>query len=190
MERTIPQSSLKNQSIQPSQANAYNNALSGAAPGTLWHTDDTIYIFGAPNKATSSLAAYNVITDTWQDVEVTGGAYNFGDRTAAQSVSISESGLHFIYGGSNPYMGGMIRFDASDSTNLSWTNETLGNGSNGVEVPNLNAGALVHIPAGEQGILVSFGGSNARSRCHPLLVHMLTRLSGNRRHRSRLGLAV
>ncbi|KAJ0413422.1 hypothetical protein BJY00DRAFT_296893 [Aspergillus carlsbadensis] len=54
-------------------------------------------------------------------------------------------------------MSGMVRFDAK---NLSWTNETLGSGSFGVEPPSLWAGALVYIPAGPQGMLIAFGGRN------------------------------
>lgn len=56
----------------------------------------------------------------------------------------------------------MIRFHASSSNQLSWTNETLKNGSYGVEVPDLNAGAMVYIPAREEGMLISFGRGNVR----------------------------
>ncbi|KAL4936255.1 hypothetical protein BDV06DRAFT_228059 [Aspergillus oleicola] len=57
-------------------------------------------------------------------------------------------------------MGGMIRFDGADPSNLSWTNVTLGDGSLGVDVPNLHAGAMLYIPSGNQGMLISFGGRN------------------------------
>lgn len=87
--------------------------------------------------------------------------FQFRDRTSSQYVSVPESGLGFIYGGTD-YMGGMIRFDASDPDNLSWTNETLGNGSNGLAVPNLESAAMVYIPAGDEGMLVTFGGRNVR----------------------------
>lgn len=69
-----------------------------------------------------------------------GGNFNFGNRTSAQCVSTPKLGLGFIYGGSTPYMNGMIRFDATNPDQLLWTNETLTNGSYGTQVPNLNAG--------------------------------------------------
>lgn len=93
---------------------------------------------------------------------VAGGDFNFGKRTSAQFASAPESGLGFIYGGNTPYMSGMLRFDASNPDKLSWTNETLSNGSYGAQVPNLISGALVYIPAGKEGMLISFGGANVR----------------------------
>lgn len=95
---------------------------------------------------------------------MTGGNFNFGNRTSSQYVSVPDLGLGFIYGGTD-YMGGMIRLNASDPENLSWTNETLGNGSHGIDVPNLDAGAMVYIPAGDEGMLITFGGGNV---CCPL----------------------
>lgn len=91
---------------------------------------------------------------------VAGGNFNFGNRTSAQYVSTPKSGLGFIYGGSSPYMNGMIRLDATNPDQLSWTNETLAHGSYGVQAPSLNAGAMVYIPAGKEGMLLSFGGGN------------------------------
>ncbi|RDW72668.1 uncharacterized protein DSM5745_07840 [Aspergillus mulundensis] len=61
-------------------------------------------------------------------------------------------------GGQSPHMGGLIRFDASDPNNLSWTNDTLTNGSYGVDVTNLHGAAMVYIPAAEAGMLVVVGG--------------------------------
>ena len=52
-------------------------------------------------------------------------------------------------------MPGMIRFDASNPNNISWTNETLWNGSYGIQVPNLEAGNLVYLPLGDEGVLVN-----------------------------------
>lgn len=143
---------------------AYDNALrtsNGDANGAFWEIDGTIYTFGGGFKTpTNTLSAYNVSEGKWKDVTVAGGNFNFGNRTAAQFATAPGSGLGFIYGGSTPYMGGMIRFDASNPDQLSWSNETLNNGSYGVQVPNLNAGAMVYIPAGEEGMLISFGGGN------------------------------
>lgn len=164
VERTIPQSLLNNETIGPSITAAYNNAFYGSngdPTGALWHSNDTIYVFGGGfTTASNTLSAYHVELGVWKDVNVAGGAFNFGNRTSSQYVSTPGSDLHFIYGGTTPYMTGMIRLNASDPNNLSWTNETLGNGSFGIDVPNLESGALVYIPAGKEGMLISFGGSN------------------------------
>ncbi|PFH60106.1 hypothetical protein XA68_11461 [Ophiocordyceps unilateralis] len=61
-------------------------------------------------------------------------------------------------------MGGMLRFD---SKRLSWTNETLGHGSYGAPVPGLEGGSMVYIPAGKEGMLISFGGANVTAGVRP-----------------------
>lgn len=163
VERSIPQALLNNDSIDSDISIAYESTVrisNGDATGALWNTNDTIYVFGGGFKEpTNTLSAYNTTTNQWKEVNVTGGNFNFGNRTSSQYVSVPESGLGFIYGGTD-YMGGMIRLNASDSDNLSWTNETLGNGSHGIEVPNLESGAMVYIPAGDEGMLITFGGGN------------------------------
>ncbi|KAJ5895351.1 hypothetical protein N7495_007042 [Penicillium taxi] len=171
VERSIPQAVLNNHTITSKKSVAYENALrtsGGDANGAIWSIDDSIYVFGGGFKTPNDkLSVYNVSTDKWKDVTVAGGNFNFGNRTSVQFASAPDSGLGFIYGGSAPYMSGMIRFNATDPDNLSWTNETLGNGSYGTQVPNLNAGAMVYIPAGKEGMLISFGGGNITAGISP-----------------------
>ncbi|EED22993.1 hypothetical protein TSTA_064590 [Talaromyces stipitatus ATCC 10500] len=131
--------------------------IRSGASSTL-HLRRYFYVLGAKT--------YNVTTNQWKEVNVTGGEFNFGNRTSSQYVSVPESGLGFIYGGTD-YMGGMIRFDASDLENLLWTNETLGNGSHRSNVPNLESAAMVFIPAGDKGMLVTFGGGNVSAGISP-----------------------
>lgn len=165
VERAIPQALLNNSTINSDFTVAYESALrtsNGDATGAFWTTNDTLYVYGGGFATpTNTLSAYNVTTGHWKEVNVTGGNLNFGNRTSSLYASVPDSGLGFIYGGTT-YMGGMIRFDASNPSNLSWTNETLGSGSYGVDVPNLDSGAMVYIPAGEEGMLISFGGGNVR----------------------------
>lgn len=163
--------------------------------GAVWPINDTLYVFGGGFETpTNTLSAYNVSTGTWKDVTVAGGDFNFAQRTAAQVATAPESGLGFIFGGNTPYMSGMIRFDASNPDNLVWTNETLSHGSKGVQVPNLVSGALVYIPAGKEGMLISFGGANvcllssidscddqvlfSRLRCHEQVTQGISPFSG------------
>ncbi|KAH8880606.1 hypothetical protein GQ53DRAFT_833202 [Thozetella sp. PMI_491] len=173
VERSIPQGVFSNGSIDSTVTVAYQDSLrvnTGDSNGALWHINDTLYVFGGgfeTSSATDKVSAYDTKSNSWKDVTVSGGKFNFGHRTSAQYVSVPDSGLGFIYGGVSPYMGGMIRFDASDPDNLSWTNETLGSGAHGKEMPNLESGALVYIPAGKEGMLVSFGGSNFSAGIFP-----------------------
>ncbi|RCI15815.1 hypothetical protein L249_3284 [Ophiocordyceps polyrhachis-furcata BCC 54312] len=158
VERPIPQSLLENTTIKHRSASLARTGASAEDGLVLWNTGDTLYAFGSGRRRSSHVAAYSVKTRTWKDVRVAGGAFNFGRRTNAQYVSVPGSDLHFVYGGTSPYMGGMIRFD---SKSLSWTNETLGRGSYGTQVPGLEGGVMAYIPAGKEGMLISFGGRNA-----------------------------
>jgi len=168
VERSIPYSSLNDQAIHSTNLVAYANAMNGNNAGAMWNTNDTIYVFGGVEAPTNILSAFHMQTHRWTQVQVDGGNYNFGNRTNALFVSVPESGLSFILGGHDPQViGGMIRFDASNPNQLSWTNETLGNGSSGIEVPDLLGGGFVYVPAGQEGVLVAFGGYNVSAGIEP-----------------------
>jgi hypothetical protein len=161
VESTIPQSALHTSAISSDINVAHQMTEYPGSNGAMWRTNDSMYFFGGGfDTAIDTVSFYNVSSGKWKEVEVSGGKFNFGNRSTAQSVSVPELGLGFIFGGSGPYMEGMIRFDASDPNNLTWTNETLDHGSHGVNVPNLNAGTLLYIPASTEGMLISFGGGN------------------------------
>ncbi|KAF2770196.1 hypothetical protein EJ03DRAFT_361225 [Teratosphaeria nubilosa] len=104
-------------------------------------------------------------------IKVAGGPLNVGNCNSATFASVPYSGLGFILGGNGSdgnNVGGMVRFDASDPKNLSWTNETLANGSYGIDVPNYYyGGQMVYVPAGDEGILVVFGGANISAGIEP-----------------------
>lgn len=168
IERSIPQSSLTTNSISSDIKVAYDyakNINNGDADGAVWAIDDTMYVFGGYFETpTNTISAYNTTTGKWKDVSVAGGDFNFGRRTSSLTATAPEESLGFILGGDTPFMGpSMLRFNASDPEGLSWTNETLNNGSNGIDVPNLLAGAMVYIPASTEGMLIAFGGGNVRN---------------------------
>lgn len=139
--------------------------------GALWAMNDTLFFMGGGyDNGVNKISSYNVSSGKWANVQVKGGDFNVGNRTSSAVVSVPDAGLGFMLGGNNPYINGMIRFDASNPVNVSWTNETLHNGSQGVEVPNLNAGSMVYIPAGTEGMLIAFGGGNVSStHCKSML---------------------
>ena len=168
VEQSISQSSLTTNSISSDITVAYDyakNINNGDADGAVWAIDDTLYVFGGYFETpTNTISAYNTTTGEWKDVSVSGGDFNFGRRTSALTATVPDSSLGFILGGNTPYMGAsMLRFNASDPENLSWTNETLNDGSSGVDVPNLLAGAMLYIPASTEGMLIAFGGKNVRN---------------------------
>ncbi|KAK0635964.1 hypothetical protein B0T17DRAFT_65149 [Bombardia bombarda] len=174
VEKGIPKASLENITISPDIKVAYNSAFpkeSYHAAGALWSTNDTLYFFGGGFETpTNLLSSYNIETGLWNNVEVAGGKFAYGERVSAQYASTPDTGLHFAFGGTtefggtHPYGKGLIRFD---SNTLSWTNETLGNGSNGIDLPNLESGVMVYIPAGKEGMLVAFGGANQTAGINP-----------------------
>lgn len=92
-------------------------------------------------------------------MNVTGGNFNFDNRTSSQYISVPDLRLGFIYSRTD-YMGGIIQLNTSNPDHLSWTNETLGNGSQGIEMPNLDSDAIIYIPVEDEGILITFRGGN------------------------------
>lgn len=148
----------------------------GNRMGAFFTTNDTIYVFaGTSNEEKNNvLAAYNFTTSTWSNVSVSGGDFNYGSRTGGASVSVPESGMSFYLGGDNPHTPGLLRFNASNSKSVAWTNETLGSGSHGTPVPDLARHNMVYIPAGTEGILIAFGGSNVSFPSTELTSHSRT----------------
>ena len=88
-----------------------------------------------------------------------GGNFNHGNRSDGVWTSVPESSLSFFLGGRSPFTGpSMLRLDTSNPDRPTWTNESLGRGSYGVEVPNLGMAEMVYIPASTEGMLVVFSG--------------------------------
>ncbi|KAL2828072.1 hypothetical protein BJY01DRAFT_255506 [Aspergillus pseudoustus] len=141
--------------VMEARATLYHLELNSGFPVESAIPESALHASPIDRDETIAIAAYNVSTGEWSEVEVVDDRFNSGRRAVAQYATASEAGLGFILGGVLPTVGGMLRFDASGPENLSWTNETLGSGSNGIEVPNLQGGAMVYIPAGKQGILMT-----------------------------------
>lgn len=170
-EGNIPLSSLNAVLIDQNIAGAYDSAMNTAGEvggqhiGGLWYTTDTAYVYaGSPiQEAVDVLAAYNTTSGVWGNVSVSGGNFNYGNRSGGAAVSVPESGMSFYLGGSHG-LSGLVRLNASDAADLMWTNETLGDGSYGTAVPDLAGHNMVYVPAGKEGVLVTFGGSNVCSK--------------------------
>ena len=131
-----------------------------ANTGAYWTDKDltTLYSIGghkgADSTATNKLSSFNATTQSWFNTTVEGGNFNSLSRNFASSATTSTSGLGlgFLTGGleatANPQ--GMIRFDASDPSFLSWQNETY--------APHLVGATMQYVRFGNKGILVVVGG--------------------------------
>lgn len=179
VEENIPLSSINVVEIDPSVGGAVEASLNGNDElgmdlnGGLFYTNDTLYVYaGSPlSKADNTLASYNLAAAGWKNISVSGGNYNYGNRSYGSAVSVPDSGLSFFLGGDVPDLPGLLRLNTANPANLSWTNQTLNNGSYGTAVPDLVGSSLVYVPAGLQGVLIAFGGSNVRSAYLQTIFH-------------------
>ena len=166
MEATIPYGLLNEETIPTDISGAVDNAngtgnLFDPTGGALFNDKENLYVYGGvPGDIENNvLARYELSSKTWSNVTVKGGDFNHGNRSDGIWTSVPESSLSFILGGRMPFTGpSMLRLDTSNQDYPTWTNESLGSGSYGVEVPNLGGGNMAYIPAGSEGMLVVFGG--------------------------------
>ena len=131
----------------------------GAQGAFFQDADETLlYSFGAiaegkGKKPSNKLNTFNITSGEWSNVTVAGGDYNYDNRVAtnwAVSKGSSEA-MGFVSGGWND-LGGMIKFDASQSAKPKWQNETNNSPPLSLE------GQMEYIRLGRKGSLVSFGG--------------------------------
>ena len=102
---------------------------------------------------TNTLDSYNATSQSWLNVTVIGGKYGGFARTFASSATTATSGLSFgfLTGGEGKVLPqGMISFDASDLSSLSWRNETY--------APPISGATMQYVRFGNKGILVVVGG--------------------------------
>jgi hypothetical protein len=162
---TVPSEFLHEIAIPDNMAGALANVKdrSLGVIGALFQARDTLYVYGGydPDPPFDVVSALDTSENTWFNATVAGGGYNDGSLTDGAWTSVPDSGLSFWLGGDYPNLGSsMLLLDASIPDHLVWTVEALNSGSYGAEVPNLLAGSMVYVPAGEQGMLVAFGGWN------------------------------
>lgn len=144
-------------------------------PGSDWQgngaffTDrllTTMYHFaGYADSDNATVQSFNATLQTWANVSVSGGSLNYMSRGGAAFATSSTSGLGlgFISGGSDAQtLPGLITFNASDPSALSWTNETQG-------TPHLDLGTMQYARFGDKGVLIAFGGYTdvCSSICNP-----------------------
>ena len=142
--------------------------------GALLATNSSLYVYGGVGPNTSALAAYNAATSSWEQVTISGADNGIGGGLYSQSVSDPISGLSFVTGGTSGVQG-MLTFNPSNPRDLKWTPHTERNGTKTVSMPNAFGGGLVYLPVGKAGVLIMFGGSDARiDRCGCFPKNLLT----------------
>ncbi len=121
--------------------------------GTFFKSHSTLYSFGRSNDdaALGSLAAFDTATSQWSTAHVAGGDFNHGARHMNMHAT-GGPGLGFIAGGSDTDLRGMIQFNASNPSKLSWANQT------GESVPNTMGATMQYVRMGRAGVLVAIGG--------------------------------
>lgn len=168
---------LHNVSVLPTTTPDIINQTESIWAGALFATNSSLYVYGGvdPNVVpTSALAAYNAATSSWEEVTISGADNGIGGGQYSQSVSDPISGLSFVTGGSSGVQG-MLTFNASNPDDLTWTRHTERNETKTVSMPNVFGGGLVYLPVGKAGVLILFGGSDARiDRCGCFLKNLLT----------------
>ena len=155
-----------NSSIPVNTFISASNYESVGAPGMQWRntgafwTDKNLttlysvggYDDGFNNTARNTITSYNASSQAWSNVSVAGGNFNFGARNAAVPARSTTSGqaLGFLTGGPDDPSRGLLRFDGSDSSSLTWRNET--------NAPHLFGATMQYVRFGNKGMLVAFGG--------------------------------
>ena len=139
---------------------ATGDQLAGSGAFFVDVQETTLYSFGGfaegSSDQTDQLLSYDVSKNSWFNASVLGGKYNEyqWDTSMHATSQAGGQGLSFINGGDNGTTGGMIVFNASDTSQLSWTNET------GPTVPSTIGASMSYLRYGTQGVLIGMGGTN------------------------------
>ncbi|KAI9818452.1 MAG: hypothetical protein M1827_000511 [Pycnora praestabilis] len=146
------------QSVAAPENSAWNTSYTGllfadADVTTLYNFGPEIDASGPPQELTL-LPAFNISSSQWSNVTVAGPDFTFDnlDPQGFASSIDSGQGLNFLNSGNVVKGASIVKFDASDSSQLSWTNET---GSN---FPSTQSGTMQYVRAGKAGVLIGFGG--------------------------------
>ncbi|KAI9686470.1 MAG: hypothetical protein M1820_010616 [Bogoriella megaspora] len=140
---------------------------------SLFSTADGIYVFDSwENPRTlsmeQSIGLFNITTQTWNSVTVGGSPFNLNSSLYPIAASDQKSKTSYLIEGDSYTSPVTVRFNASDSTRVTWTGSSSGgasqyssltrNSANPAAVPD----GLVYLPVGDSGALVGLnGGQNA-----------------------------
>lgn len=139
--------------------------------GALFSTNDTFYIYGSgvsssldgddlPLATRHTIASYNMDSNSWNSVKPSGGDFNGDARLWGQTASDPVTGMSYFTGGANNVQG-MLEFNASDPSHVTWANITQATGIHG-DGPMVIQGGMVFLPFGEGGVLLLLGGASVR----------------------------
>lgn len=138
--------------------------------GVFFYDNTSVYIMAGDGRTeyppTSTIWSYNASTEMWNPRNVSGGSFNYGDRSRAWYASDPASGTSYLFGNGfdDQTVPGMIKFDSSNPQALSWINETTGDGQHGDSLLSVAEGAMSFVRLGKKGVLVGIGGYDVCSR--------------------------
>lgn len=128
----------------------------------LWYSNDTLY---APTSSDirTPLGSFNTTTNLWSYVNVSGSNVNLTNQTSDILASVPSSGLAFSLisysWDTNVVVPEFITFNFSSAQFPTWYKQTM-NGYQGIQVPNVSRSELVHLPMGNEGVLLLIGGED------------------------------
>lgn len=137
----------------------FNRATVNSAP-FLWYSEDTLY---APTSSDigTSLGSFNTTTNLWSYITVLGSDVNIMNQTSEALTSVPSSGLAFWLVGASryryPFVPQFITFNFSRPQFPTWYNQTM-TGRLGIRDRNVVRSELVHLPMGNEGVLLEMGG--------------------------------
>ncbi|KAL8836933.1 MAG: hypothetical protein Q9170_002733 [Blastenia crenularia] len=140
---------------------SFNDQIESAG-GAFFYDNSSLYLFSGTGKSTSQdshMAKYDSEIGDWSASSVNGGAFNFNDRQNLLYASVPQFGKSFALGGDIDIVKGFVKFDSSNTDDLTWTNVTKDVG--GRDVPSNIGGALIHVPMGKLGVLLVIGGADS-----------------------------
>ena len=95
-------------------------------------------------------------------MSLSGGDFQYGFRSFGASASDPMSGLSFFVGGDN--VGGLLKVDLSDTSNPSWTNQSIQLPSADSVLTPVVGASMTYLPIGKAGILLVIGGAEVGTR--------------------------
>ncbi|KAH7329108.1 hypothetical protein B0I35DRAFT_473739 [Stachybotrys elegans] len=162
-------STVSSSGMPPPHANlSKNSSVPSVQGGVLWpdEVNKRIYMYGGEFRGERpwrfSLYSYDIINDFWEDSYASSQTHDIRRRSYGAGVSISSRGEGYYYGGwinnasdanwdsqTGQATSYLLRYNMDSNE---WTNQT------GPDEVGRAEGAMVHIPIGDGGFLVYFGG--------------------------------
>jgi hypothetical protein len=137
--------------------------------GAFWYNNNTLFMYSGlgPDSIETfePLYSFHIDDDAWTSERVAGGDFQKGNRKYGQYASDLATGQSFFSGGSDTSITGLVSFDASDRSDMSWFNDTSPAPTNARPRGQRMGAEAVFLPFGGEGVLLYIGGYDVRLFC-------------------------